>query len=175
MLKMKIQKESFVSIDYTLTLESGEVVDKSAPESPLEFVCGFNQIIPGLEKELMGRESNGESFQVMVSPEEAYGERSDELVQKIPRDQFPEDAELKTGMSFQATSPQGMPVNFMVSGLEEGTVEVDLNHPLAGKPLTFDVAINSVREATKEEIEAVNAPACNPDNPSECGGGCSCG
>ncbi len=172
---MKIEKQSFVSIDYTLTLESGEVVDKSAPDKPLEFVCGFNQVIPGLEKALMGREVNGsESFQVVVPSEEAYGDPNPEMVQKIPRDQFPDDAELKVGMSFQATSPQGMPVSFLVAGVEEDMVEVDQNHPLAGKVLTFDVVINAVREATPEEIAALNAPSCNPNNPSDCGG-CSCG
>ncbi len=172
---MKITKESYVTMDYVLNLKSGETVDQSDPETPLEFVTGYNQIIPGLEKELMGKEAK-ESFQVVVEPEEAYGPHQTELIQNIPLKQFPEGVELEVGMSFQATSPQGMPINFVVKEIEPEAAVIDLNHPLAGKTLIFDVVIKGVRAATEEELHALKQPAaCNPGDQSGCGGGCSCG
>lgn len=171
---MKIEKETFVSMEYKLSLESGEVVDQSVPEKPIEFITGYSQIIPGLEKGLIGRAEN-DTFQVVVEPEDGYGEPQAELVQKVPMDQFPNAADLEVGMTFQAKSPQGMPVNFVVKEIEKETAVIDLNHPLAGKTLVFDIVVKSVREATKEEIDALNSPSCNPDDSSNCGGGCSCG
>lgn len=171
---MKVEHEAHVTMDYTLTLESGEVVDQSPPEKPLEFITGYNQIIQGLEKGLMGRKET-DAFQVVVAPEEAYGERQEELVQKMPTSQFPEGVELKVGMSFQARSPQGMPVNFVVSEIQEDAAVIDLNHPLAGKTLVFDIVIKGVREATKQEIDALNTPSCDAGDASACGSGCSCG
>jgi FKBP-type peptidyl-prolyl cis-trans isomerase SlyD len=172
---MKIQKESHVIMDYKLSLESGEVVDKSQPDEPIEFICGYNQIIPGLEKELMGRKES-ESFQAVIQPEDGYGEHVPELIQKVPVSHFPEDLELKVGMTFQSRSPQGMPVTFVVTGIEKDTAEIDLNHPLAGKTLIFDIVIKSVRKASEEEIDAVNSmSSCDHGDASECGGGCSCG
>ncbi len=171
---MKIANESHVSMDYTLRLTSGEVVDQSDPSSPIEFVCGHDQIIPGLEKSLIGKEAN-ESFTVEVAPEEAYGEHRAEMVQEIPSNQFPPNVELKVGMTFQSRTPQGQPLVFSITEIQDDAVVVDMNHPLAGKTLVFEVVIRSVREATPGEIEALNAPAGNPQDTSECGGGCSCG
>ncbi len=171
---MKISNEVHVSMDYTLRLSSGEVVDQSDPSSPIEFVCGHDQIIPGLEKRIMGKAAN-DSFTVEVAPEEAYGEHHAEMVQEIPSSQFPPNVELKVGMTFQSKTPQGQPLVFSVKEVQDDAVVVDMNHPLAGKTLVFDVVIRSVREATPEEIEALNAPECDPGDTSECGGGCSCG
>lgn len=171
---MKIENQAYVSMEYKLSLESGEVVDQSPPEKPIEFICGYSQIIPGLEKELMGRKEK-DAFKVEVAPEEGYGERQEELVQKIPVDQFPEDVELKAGMTFQARSPQGMPVTFLVTDINAEAAMIDLNHPLAGKKLIFEVEIKGVREATQEELDALNQSSCGSGDPSDCGGGCSCG
>jgi len=170
---MAIQKDSHVTMEYTLTLESGEQIDQSDPNQPLQFLCGYNQIIPGLEKELIGKNEN-ESFQVKVPSEEGYGPYQEELVQKIPLEQFPEKIELKVGMSFQTRSPQGFPIAFVIKEIENGSAIVDLNHPLAGKTLIFDVVIKGVREGTPEEIEAVANPSCGSDG-SSCNSGCSCG
>ncbi len=171
---MKIANEAHVSMDYTLRLTSGEVVDQSDPNSPIEFICGHDQIIPGLEKNLVGKEAN-DSFTVEVEPEEAYGEHHAEMIQEIPSSQFPQHVELKVGMTFQSRTPQGQPLMFCIKEIQDDTVVVDMNHPLAGKTLVFDVVIRSVRHATPEEIEALNAPACDPEDTSGCGGGCSCG
>ncbi len=171
---MKISNEAHVSMDYTLRLTSGEVVDQSDPNSPIEFICGHDQIIPGLEKSLMGKKTN-DSFTVEVAPGEAYGEHHAEMVQEIPSNQFPPNVELKVGMTFQSRTPQGQPLVFSIKEIQDQSVVVDMNHPLAGKTLVFEVVIRSVREATADEIEALNAPECNPQDTSGCGGGCSCG
>ncbi len=170
---MAIQKDSHVTMEYTLTLESGEQIDQSDPNQPLQFLCGYSQIIPGLEKELIGKNEN-DSFQVKVPSEEGYGAYQEELIQKIPLEQFPEKIELKVGMSFQTRSPQGFPITFVIKEVEKDSAVVDLNHPLAGKTLIFDVAIKGVREGTPEEIEAINNPSCGSDG-SSCSSGCSCG
>ncbi|OIP62147.1 MAG: hypothetical protein AUK29_09080 [Nitrospirae bacterium CG2_30_53_67] len=172
---MKIQKESHVTMDYQLSLKSGEVVDKSKPDEPIEFICGYNQIIPGLEKELMGREEN-DSFQAVIQPEDGYGEHVPELIQKVPVSHFSEDLELKVGMTFQSRSPQGMPVTFAVTAIEQDMAEIDLNHPLSGKTLVFDIVIKSVRKASQEEIDELNSmSSCDQGDASQCGSGCSCG
>ncbi len=171
---MKIGKDSHVSLDYRLTLESGEVIEQSQPENPLEVVCGYNQIITGLEKGLMGHQED-DSFQVVVPPNEGYGEHLEEMVQEVPLDRFPENIELKVGMAFQSQTPQGIPVTFIVRKIENGNATVDLNHPMAGKTLIFDVTVQSVRAATQAEIDRAKGPAsCDSGNPSGCGD-CSCG
>jgi FKBP-type peptidyl-prolyl cis-trans isomerase SlyD len=170
---MDIQKDSHVTMEYTLTLESGEQIDQSDPNKPLEFFCGHNQIIPGLEKELLGKGEN-DTFRVKVPSEDGYGPYQDELIQKIPLDQFPDKIEVKAGMSFQTRSPQGFPITFVIREIEQETAVIDLNHPLAGKNLIFDVVIKGVREATQQELDALKNPSCGSD-PSGCGSGCSCG
>ncbi|MED5424445.1 MAG: peptidylprolyl isomerase, partial [Pseudomonadota bacterium] len=104
----------------------------------------------GLEDALIGK-SKEDSFNVSVTPEKAYGERADELVQTVPRSMF-DGMDVEVGMSFRATTPQGEQSVIIIETTDEEVV-VDGNHPLAGIPLTFDVTVVDVREATKEELE----------------------
>jgi FKBP-type peptidyl-prolyl cis-trans isomerase SlyD len=186
---VKIADNTYVAIDYRLTLDSGEEVDRSAEGTPLGFVTGTGSIIPGLENALTGR-SAGESFQVTVEPQEAYGPVQEELQQAIPRDRFPADIAIEPGMSFQARGPRG-PVALTVVSVERDQVNVDLNHPLAGKRLTFDVKVQEVREPLPHEVPAISGCGCGPQEQSACGcgpsesggrggcgsgsGGCGCG
>lgn len=187
---MKIAENQYVAIEYRLTLDSGEEVDRSAEGKPLGFVTGTGSIIPGLERALNGR-SVGESFSVTVDPEAAYGPVQPELVQSIPRERFPDDVEITPGMGFHARGPRG-PVALTVTSVEKDQVNVDLNHPLAGKRLTFAVTIQEVREPLAHEIPSVSSGcACGPQEQDGCGcgpggsggcgsgpgsgGGCSCG
>jgi len=149
---MKIGPDTFVSIDYTLKIDSGEVVDESAAGEPLEFVFGRGQMIPGLEQRLADMEQ-GQRAAITVEAAEAYGRRNEELLSDLPRDSFPEDAELRAGMVFNAETPHG-PVRFRVREVRDDTVVADFNHPLAGERLHFDVTISAVRDATAEEIAA---------------------
>jgi FKBP-type peptidyl-prolyl cis-trans isomerase SlyD len=166
---MTIQDKSYVELEYSLTLDSGEVVDRSTPEKPLGFIFGANQIIPGLEQKLMGMAA-GEDAKLVVEAAEAYGERNEELIRDLPRKYFPEGTDVQPGMIFQASTPSG-PATMRVIEVGDDSVKADFNHPMAGQRLTFDVKVIEVREATKEELDALNAP---PMPQGGCGGGCSC-
>ena len=189
-MNVKIADNHFVAIDYRLTLESGEEFDRSAEGSPLGFVTGTGSIIPGLEKALAGK-SAGDSFQVTIDPEAGYGPVQNELLQAIPRGRFPADIEITPGMQFHARGPRG-PVALTVVAVDQEHVNVDLNHPLAGKRLTFDVKVHEVREPLPHEIPAASSGCgCGPQEQSACGcgpdssggsggcgsssGGCGCG
>jgi len=164
---MNIAKDLFVSIDYNLTIDDGVEIDKSAEGEPLGFIIGSGQIIPGLEDALIGKEV-GYADTIVVTPEDAYGEVNDELFQEVPKEQFPSDMEIEPGMNFEAQGPQGP---FMITIKEvndNDTITVDLNHPMAGKVLTFDVKVVEVREPTAEETANLTAS-------QESGCGCGCG
>ncbi|EWH01757.1 FKBP-type peptidyl-prolyl cis-trans isomerase [Halomonas sp. BC04] len=148
---MQIAQNSVVAFHYTLTNDAGEVLDSSEGRDPLTYLHGAGNIIPGLEKELEGRES-GEKLNVTVAPEEGYGEVQPQLVQEVPRDAFQGVEAVEPGMQFQAQT-QGGPLMVTVTKIEGDTVTVDGNHPLAGQKLNFDVEIADVREASQEEIE----------------------
>ena len=175
---MNIEDKMYVAIDYTLTLESGQEIDKSPTGEPLGFIAGTGQIIPGLEKALMGRAA-GDSAKLIVEPEDAYGPVKDELFQEIPQSQFPSDVEVKPGMAFEAQGPNG-PFMITVSKINDDTVTVDLNHPMAGKQLHFDVNVIEVREPSAEELAQAadsfsSGCGCGSDNEDACGPGCNCG
>jgi FKBP-type peptidyl-prolyl cis-trans isomerase SlyD len=149
---MKIENGTVVSIDYKLHLGDGVVIDASGPGEPLTYLHGEGQIVPGLERELQGL-AVGDSRQVTVSPADGYGERHLHGIQKVDRKAFPDDVELKPGLELSAMGPNGEVVPFVVTEIQGDQVIVDLNHPLAGKTLHFDVTVREVREATAEERE----------------------
>ena len=150
---MQIGNETVVTIHYTLTDAKGVVLDSSAGEEPLSFVHGAGTMIPGLEKALLGK-SPGESMKISVAPADGYGLRDEDLVQKVPRKNFPiEDVEV--GMHFQTRSPNG-PRIITVLATDDENITVDANHPLAGATLNFDVQVLEVRAATPEDLR----PSC---------------
>lgn len=136
-----IQKGSKVVINYTLTVD-GEVVDQSEGREPLSFEHGAGQIIPGLEEKILGMKK-GDKKKVQVAPEKAYGERQEEAVQKVPLTAFEETKELKVG---DIVKGQVEDQQFQAVIIELGDAEVtlDMNHPLAGKTLHFDIEVVSV-------------------------------
>jgi len=148
---MQIAHNTVVSIDYTLTSDSGEVIDSSRGREPLAYLHGHGNIIPGLEKAIEGKGA-GDELDVTIQPEEGYGPYREELVQDVPREAFGEVDEISPGMSFRAESDAG-PMTVTVRAVDEDTVTVDGNHMLAGKVLNFSVAIREVRAATTAEIE----------------------
>ncbi len=176
--QMNIADKMYVAIEYTLTLESGQEIDKSPADQPLGFITWTGQIIPGLEKSLMGRAA-GDNAKVVIEPEDAYGPVKDNLFQEIPKSQFPGDIEVKPGMAFEAQGPNG-PFMITVSTVNDDTVAVDLNHPMAGKQLHFDVNVVEVREPTADELAKAAASfssgcGCGSDDEDACGSGCNCG
>ncbi len=139
-----------VSIDYTLTVD-GQVVDTTEGDEPLSFLQGHQNIIPGLERELVGMKI-GDSKQVIVSPSEAYGEVDPDNIIDVPRSEFPEDIPLERGTELEVKNSDGEVLSATINEVNTDTVKLDFNHPLAGKELTFDVTIVDLREATEEEI-----------------------
>ena len=136
-----------VSIEYTLTLEDKSVVDSNVGAEPLTFVQGSHNIIPGLESSLDGMKI-GDSKQVTVKPENAYGPVNKDAVSEIKKDQIPQDA-LHAGAVLQGQNPDGQVIIARVVEIKEDTVLLDYNHPLAGKTLFFDVKIMDVQDAPK--------------------------
>jgi FKBP-type peptidyl-prolyl cis-trans isomerase SlyD len=147
---MKIANGHVVGIDYSLHLGDGRVVDASAPGEPLTYLHGEGQIVTGLETALEGLDV-GERKQVVVAPGEGYGEHDPRGVQEVPRTAFPPGFEPKVGMELTAEGPNGEAVPFAIREVRLESVLIDLNHPLAGKTLHFDVTVREVREATDEE------------------------
>jgi FKBP-type peptidyl-prolyl cis-trans isomerase SlyD len=159
-----------VSLDYTLSLEDGQVVDSSEGQEPLEFVQGHGAIIAGLEKALYGM-IVGEEKAVVVEPEDGYGEFDSDLFETLPRTVFPADMVLEQGMAFRMRTDTGEVVLALVDHMEDDHVVVNLNHPLAGKKLLFSVKVVDLREATPEELEG-GCESCG--GCSSCGDGCDC-
>jgi len=149
---MTISENSVVAFHYTLTDDEGNTIDSSAGGEPLHYLHGAGNIIPGLEKELVGK-NVGDNLQVKVAPAEGYGEVIAEMVQQVPAAAFQGAPELEVGMQFEAATQDGGRVPVTITAIEGDTVTVDGNHPLAGKHLNFDVTIESVREASAEELE----------------------
>jgi FKBP-type peptidyl-prolyl cis-trans isomerase SlyD len=146
---MDVSTGKQVSIEYTLTLEDETVVDSNVGAKPLTFIQGSHNIIPGLESALDGMEI-GESKQVTVTPEDAYGPVNEDAVSEIEKTYIPEDS-LKVGAVLQGQSPDGRVIIARVVEIMEETVMLDYNHPLAGKTLNFEVEILDVQFAPKPE------------------------
>ena len=149
---VKIADNCVVAIDYTLTDEDQNELDSSSGREPLRYLHGAQNIIPGLEKALTGK-SEGDELTVTVQPEEAYGPVNPDLIQKAPLSAFQGVDEVKPGMQFQAEGPNGQKQIITVREVADDGVSIDANHPLAGQVLHFDVKVQEVREATKDEVE----------------------
>lgn len=147
---MQIEKNRVVTLNYTLRDEQGAVIDSSSGRAPLSYLHGKGNIIPGLEEALTGRAA-GETLDVTVTPERAYGLRDERLVQIVPRARLGEVAGLAPGMQVRANGPQG-PRNVTVVRVDRDFVTLDGNHPLAGRTLHFSVEVAEVRKATHEEV-----------------------
>ncbi|GAB4574130.1 MAG: peptidylprolyl isomerase [Anaerolineae bacterium] len=145
-----VQNGRVVSINYTLKLDDGEVVDESAAGEPLVYLHGANNIIPGLENALTGL-AVGDRKSVTVSPDEGYGEYMEEAVESVPRSLFPADLDLQEGLILSVRDESGAVYDAVVVEIADDAVTLDFNHPLAGENLHFDVEVVDVREATAEE------------------------
>jgi len=146
---MTIAEDKVVVMHYSLRAND-QLLDSSFDGQPLSFIFGRGFLIPGLEKELQGKQT-GDKFEVDVAAADAYGERHDGLVQQVPKSMFG-DIEVQVGMQFRATTDGG-DQSVVVIDVEEENVVVDGNHPLAGMDLSFDVEVMEVRDASEEELE----------------------
>jgi len=132
-----------VKIHYTGTLDDGSEFDSSAGRDPLEFTVGSGQVIPGFDKAVEGM-AVGDQKKVRIEAEDAYGEPSDQMIQEVPKSALPDDLEPKEGMGLQAKGQDGRVINLTVTEVSDETITVDGNHPLAGKPLNFDIELVSI-------------------------------
>jgi FKBP-type peptidyl-prolyl cis-trans isomerase SlyD len=149
---LTVAEDTVVGLDFTLRLDDGQVVGSSEEAEPLQFLQGHGQIIPGLETALTGMEL-GQEKDVVVEPDEGYGERNPEALQLVPKDAFPADVELSPGMGLQMRDQEGRVFQAYVVDIRDDGVVLDFNHPLAGKTLHFHVKVVELREATDEELE----------------------
>ena len=147
---MKIAKDSVVRFHYTVSEVGQESLESSKDREPLAILYGHGNIIPGLETAMLDREA-GESFGVDVAAADAYGEKRDGLGQRVPKKHFGAQ-KLEPGMQVVLQTNFG-PRAVTIEKVGMSVVDVDLNHPMAGKDLHFDVEIVDVREATAEELE----------------------
>jgi FKBP-type peptidyl-prolyl cis-trans isomerase SlyD len=148
---MKVARDRVVSIDYTIRLEGGEVVETSTGSAPLRYLHGHEQIVPGVEQAIDGSEA-GEEMEIELGPGDGYGDRDPAGVFLVPRASFPSDEPIATGMTFSALRPDGETILFRVVRTDRELVLVDTNHPLAGRTLSVWVAVREVREATTDEL-----------------------
>ena len=148
---MRIEKNTVVSIDYTLTNDEGEVLDTSEGRGLLEYLHGSGNIIPGLERALEGS-AIGESKTVTVPAADAYGAHDPSKIQAIPRNALPPGMDVQVGMQLMARGSDGGTFPLWVVAVEEQGIVVDGNHPLAGETLHFAVEIRAIRAASAEEV-----------------------
>lgn len=144
---MTIKTGDKVKIEYTGTLDDGVMFDSSADHgNPLEFEVGGGQVIKGFDDAVLGMKENEEK-QFSILPVDAYGEHDPTLVQKVPREVFPQDAELVPGLLFEAGLPTGEKVPATITEVQGEIVTVDLNHPLAGKRLNFKIKVSAIESS----------------------------
>ncbi len=165
---MKIAKDSYVSVSYTLTV-NGEIADQATAERPLEFVFGMGMLLPKFEENLLGKEA-GETATFTLSPADGYGELVQEAIVELPKDIFTVEGKfdeeiVKAGAVLPMMDNQGNQMPGRVVEVKESVVVMDFNSPMAGKTLNFEVKVEGVRESTPEDMQKFMAPQ----------GGCSCG
>jgi FKBP-type peptidyl-prolyl cis-trans isomerase SlyD len=145
-----VENNVVVSLEYKLTVD-GEVVDSSEETGPIEFIQGSGEIIPGLERGIQGMRVD-ENRNVVVSASDGYGEYDPSGIVSVPREQFPEDMTLEPGVQLVVKDQEGNTLDASVAEIQEQSVLLDFNHPLAGKDLSFDVTVLDLRSPTDEEI-----------------------
>jgi FKBP-type peptidyl-prolyl cis-trans isomerases 2 len=149
---MKAGKDKVVALHYTLSVDGAKVESSHDNGEPLWILLGHGQLIPGLEKALE-EHAAGDQVQATIAPADGYGERQEGQVQRVPKKYFRDAKHLKPGMTTVLALKEGGQRAVTVHKVGMSAVDVDLNHPMAGKTLDFDVAIQEVRDATEEELK----------------------
>jgi FKBP-type peptidyl-prolyl cis-trans isomerase SlyD len=157
---MKIDKNSFVTIDYLIQLGADETYPPDGKPEEISFCMGWGTMPPGLEEAMVGMDPNEQKV-VHLDPEDAYGELDEELIMEVPRSDFAPEVELKPGLVFETENDEGHPVFFIVQEVNDDKVVIDFNHPLAGKALEVSFTVREVREATPEELQEHQGCTCS--------------
>jgi len=148
---MRVKMGRVILLDYMIRVETGEVVESSAGKEPIEYLHGAGQILPALERALEGLRE-GEQATFSIAADEAYGQRKEDNIVSLPRSLFPRNVELERGLCLYARAGPGQSYPITVKEVKEDMVVVDLNHPLAGERLFFEVSIRGIRPAGNQEI-----------------------
>jgi FKBP-type peptidyl-prolyl cis-trans isomerase 2 len=138
---MSIKKGDKIKVEYTGTLDDGTVFDSSDKHGePLEFEVGSGQLIKGFDDAVIGMKK-GDKKEINLKPDQAYGDYNSKLIKKVPKDQMPKIEDVEVGMMLMLTLPSGVQITASVTELDDDSVTLDLNHPLAGKNLNFNIKI----------------------------------
>ena len=152
---LKVVEDLVVTIEYEMKVD-GEVLDSSVDEGPLPYLHGHGNIIAGLETALVGMKI-GESKSLVVEPKDGYGERVDDAMMDVPREEFPEEVPVEVGVELEVTDQEGDIMLVTIAKVADEMVTLDTNHPLAGLKLDFELKVIDIRDATPEEIEHEHA------------------
>ena len=147
----QVTQDIVVHMAYELMVD-GEVEEAYNEEEPIIFLFGHDNIIPGLEKELEGMKI-GDTKEVTVTPADGYGDLMDEALVDVPREQFPADIPLSIGTLLELKDNEGNPLTARIAAVTEDAIQLDFNHPMAGKTLDFKVKIINLRQADPDELE----------------------
>ena len=168
-----IAADTFVTLCYELFDEHGDAVERATAAEPLTYVHGYAQIVPGLEKALEGLHA-GDRREIVVEPEDAFGEHEDEGVFEVDRSDFPDADVVKVGDEFVAQGPDGDEIAMRVVEILPDAFRVDTNHPLAGQTVRFQVEVQDVRAASDEEVAEAQADLEDRAHEHD-DGACGCG
>lgn len=146
-----VQNNVVVSMEYTLHVDEEEI-DSSKGQDPLQFLVGHGNIISGLEREMIGMKV-GDSKNVVIAPADGYGEFDENAFLNVPRNAFPKDIPVEEGTELTVRDDAGQPRYARIDVVEEDSVTLNFNHPLAGDELHFNVKVVSLREPSSEELE----------------------
>ncbi|XOV84137.1 MAG: peptidylprolyl isomerase [bacterium] len=159
---MNIEKDSVVMLRYCLRNDAGEVLDDAMEGEPVALLHGHGNVMPGLERALLGRVA-GDEFEVVVEPVDGYGLRKEDQIQRLSKKYFPDARRLKPGMQTVVQTREGQRT-VTVHKVGGKVIDVDLNHPLAGQRLHFQLNIVDVRRATQAELAHGHAHADGHDH-----------
>lgn len=148
--ELTVSKNRVVTFHYTIRNGSNEILETTRDGDPIALLHGHGQMLPGIENALRGHGS-GETLEVTLAPEDAYGERREDLTQRISKKYLPKNQKLRPGMTVRVNTERG-PRTVTVLKVGNKMVDVDLNHPFAGETLTFELELTDVRDATPEEL-----------------------
>ncbi len=187
---LEISKNSMVTLTYDLRIddENGELIEQATQEQPLQFLYGAGVMLPKFESHLSGLKE-GEPFTIKLSKNDAYGELNEDAVVELPKQVFLVDGSfddelIKVGNTVPMMSSNGQRLNGLVLEINDDTVKMDFNHPLAGEDLHFAGTILGVRQPSDEELAEMlsgggcgcGSGGCSDDScGSDSGGGCGCG
>jgi len=186
---MEITANKMVTLTYDLRIDDagGELIEQATTEKPLQFLFGAGIMLPKFESRLTGLKK-GEPFHITLNKSEAYGEVNEDAIVELPKHVFMVDGKfdgelISVGNNVPMMSSNGQRLNGIVMAVNEETVKMDFNHPLAGEGLCFSGNVIEVRNASDEELnkylnQGCGSDGCNSGNcgsdSSSCGGGCSC-